>query len=253
MIYGVDVSSYQPEQFPLSLPGTGEPVDFAIIKVTQGVHYVNPKWQAQADWARANGLSVGFYHFADDTDYEDQVEAFLAVVRLRPGDHLWFDWESTHVTNQEKDAWIKTVQQYRPEHKVGLYCNRDFWLNRDESSFAGDALWIADWTEPGTPPRIQAPWRIHQYASTASLDRNVADFPDRAAMKAWAGEPVPSDLSDVLATLDVLVAAIGSLKDKVDAQGVELAALKQAVGKVQSTAISLPKKVADEINKRLAE
>jgi hypothetical protein len=267
MIHGVDVSSYQEDEFPLTTPG-GQPVDFVIIKATQGLGYLNPELQGQLDWARKNGLSVGFYHFADAGDIEKQADFFLATVRprLRSGDHLWFDWEKRDISSEQKDQWIRYVKTKEPAHRVGLYCNRDFWLNLDVSSFAGDGLWIADWTGAGNPPRIEAAWRIHQHTTTRGIDENVADFESRAAMKAWAGEPVTGGgNAEVMAALDVIATAILRIGEKVDQLGRQVAAipadetttalreLKTAVGRVQSTATGLPRKTADEINKRMAE
>lgn len=262
MIYGVDVSSYQPEEFPLTTPD-GHPVDFVIIKATQGLGYVNPKLQAQLNWARKNGLSVGFYHFGDAGDIDKQAGFFHATIgpRLRPGDHLWFDWEKRDIASIQKDAWIHRIQANFPGHRVGLYCNRDFWLNVDESSFAGDALWIAHWTEAGAP-RIDAPWVIHQYSTTGAIDSDFADFASRAEMKAWAGEPVgpDDDLAGVMDALDVIAQGIVNLGERMtrmESNDTEMSAilleLKAAVGKIQTGQNALPKKVADEINKRLAE
>lgn len=267
MIYGLDVSSYQPEEFPLTTPD-GKPVDFVIIKATQGLGYTNPKLQGQLDWARKNGLSVGFYHFGDAGSVDKQAEFFLASVRprLRLGDHLWFDWEKEDITCADKDEWIRRVMDAQPEHKVGLYCNRDFWLNHDTTSFDGDALWIADWTGAGTPPRIEAPWRIHQYETTRSIDENVADFESRAAMKAWAGEPVPpgGDNADVLAALVQVVESLAlgfnavqrtlaTIQEDLEARADDTAAVRAAQVQLAKRVTELPKKVADEINKRLAE
>lgn len=293
MIYGVDVSGWQNAEFPLTIDD--KPVDFAIIKATQGLGFANPKWREQTEWARKNGLSVGFYHFVDAGSITKQADFFLATLgALRPGDHLWFDWENADVTDIQKDEWIRYVQAARPGHKVGLYCNRHFWLNRDVTEFAGDALWIADWTGFGTPPEIQAAWRVHQYSTAHSLDRNVADFESRAAMKEWAGlvEPVDGDLGGLMEAVGLLVDAVGrqtdvlriqqeslvrveseiailrgdsnghaaslaTLKGSLDGGltglGLTLQELVAATKKVQAGQAALPKKVADEINKRLAQ
>ena len=78
------------------------------------------------------------------------------------------------------------MQSKAKGHKVLLYCNRDYWLNRDKTSFAGDGLWIAQYNGRPGKPSIQAPWLIHQYTSTP-LDTNLAKFASREAMRDWAG------------------------------------------------------------------
>jgi hypothetical protein len=78
------------------------------------------------------------------------------------------------------------VQKLRgSNHRVLLYCNRDFWLNRDTTSFAADGLWIAEYNGKPGKPSIKAPWVLHQYTSTP-IDTNVADFASRAELRAWA-------------------------------------------------------------------
>ncbi|MEU5834453.1 glycoside hydrolase family 25 protein [Streptomyces diacarni] len=178
-IRGIDVSSYQPERY--STAG----LDFVVVKITEGTTYTNPKWVAQRQTGRDAGLVTGFYHFVRPGSMIAQADYFLSKINLVGGDFLVLDWEDPGVSSTDKDTWIKHVQAKAPNHRVLLYCNRDYWLNRDSSSFAGDGLWIAQYNgRPGTPA-IQAPWLIHQYTSDP-IDTNVADFPSRAAMRAWA-------------------------------------------------------------------
>ncbi|SES03213.1 glycoside hydrolase family 25 protein [Streptomyces qinglanensis] len=179
MIKGIDVSSYQPERY-----GT-RGLDFAIIKITEGTSYTNPKWVAQRQTGRDAGLVTGFYHFVRPGSMKAQADYFLSKINLRAGDILVLDWEDPGVSSADKDAWIKYVQGKAPGHRVLLYCNVDYWKNRDKSSFAGDGLWIAQYNGHAGSPSIQAPWLIHQYTSTP-IDTNLARFADRAAMKAWA-------------------------------------------------------------------
>jgi GH25 family lysozyme M1 (1,4-beta-N-acetylmuramidase) len=185
-IYGVDVSNYQPINFALTTPGDGKRVDFAIIKITEGTGYVNPKWTGQRQWARDHNLSVGFYHFARPGSMIEQAEFFLGQVILQPGDHLWFDWEDSGISNAQKDAWISYVQGRSPGHRVGLYCNTSFWKTRDTTSFAGDGLWIATGDIPAGAPPITSPWLIHQYSTAGGYDHDVAQFATRADMITWA-------------------------------------------------------------------
>ena len=57
--YGVDVASYQSTS--VSYIGA----KFAIVKLTQGTDYLNPKAGAQIKSAKANGLMVMGYFYAN--------------------------------------------------------------------------------------------------------------------------------------------------------------------------------------------
>lgn len=218
MIHGIDVASYQSETYPTS------GLDFVFVKSTQGTSYVNPKQGRQVTTARMAGLVVGFYHFLVTGNIRAQAAYFLAKAGESQGDLLVCDWETdpdtkTAPTNAEKDAFLAELVRLRPGHKIGLYCNTDFWLHRDKTSTHGDFLWIADPNHPAGAPAIKAPWVIHQYAVTSGTDRNVGMFASRAAMKRWAGypEPVPAKTKDQLQDerLAKLELAVKALQAKV--------------------------------------
>lgn len=181
MIRGIDVSSHQST---FSTDG----LSFVFIKATEGRSYINPKMTAQAKRARDGGCVVGFYHFLWPGNIAAQAAYFVSKAPEKAGDLLAVDWErtgeGTAASNAEKDRFIREVKRLRPSHRVLLYANRDFWLNRDTTSYAGDGLWIADYVTAGKP-RIQADWTIHQYTSTP-LDKNVADFADEDELRDWA-------------------------------------------------------------------
>jgi hypothetical protein len=191
MIYGVDVASFQSSAFPLETPGDKHPVDFVLIKATQGTGYVNPRMAAQADWARTHSLVTGFYHFLLAGNVQAQAEYFVSRADSVAGDVLACDWETDpdtgrHPSNAEKDAFIRAVQALRPDHRVLLYCNTSFWKTLDSTSFAGDGLWIATGGYAAGHPPIESEWLLHQYSTAGSLDHNVAQFSSRAEMAAWA-------------------------------------------------------------------
>ncbi|MFF3848283.1 glycoside hydrolase family 25 protein [Streptomyces sp. NPDC002328] len=183
MLRGIDVSVYQSSSY-----GT-DGLSFVFVKSTEGRTYVNPKLAAQTKHAREAGLVVGFYHFLWPGNLTDQAEHFVAKTPERAGDILAVDWETTgggtHASNAEKDRFIRKVKELRPRHRVILYCNRDFWLNVDTTSYDGDGLWIADYGTAGKP-RIKAPWLFHQYTDDP-IDKNVGRFADKAALREWAG------------------------------------------------------------------
>ncbi|NEW73784.1 hypothetical protein G4H13_26335 [Streptomyces rapamycinicus] len=185
---GIDVSAYQSATF------STKSIDFVFVKATEGRSYVNSRQSAQAAHARDAGCVVGFYHFLWPGNIEEQARFFVEKCASREGDVLAVDWENTssgtRASCAEKDRFTRAVKKLRPTHKVILYVNRDFWLNRDTTSYAGDGLWIADYV-PAGKPRIEAKWLIHQYTDKPQ-DTNVAKFASRAAMKTWAAGRAPS-------------------------------------------------------------
>ncbi|MEV7287642.1 GH25 family lysozyme [Streptomyces sp. NPDC093252] len=183
MLNGIDVSSHQSSTYDT------DGLSFVFIKATEGRSFTNPKLIDQTKHGRDAGLVVGFYHFLWPGNLTAQAEYFVAQAPDKPGDLLAVDWETTgagtYASNAEKDSFLKKVKELRPDNRVVLYCNRNFWLTIDTTSYAGDGLWIADYVTAGEP-RITAKWRFHQYTDTP-LDQNVGDFASMAALKEWAG------------------------------------------------------------------
>ncbi|MFE2229063.1 GH25 family lysozyme [Streptomyces kronopolitis] len=181
MLHGVDVSSYNSSY-------STEGLDFVFVKATEGRSYINPHQSAQASQARKAGCVVGFYHFLWPGNIAAQAEYFVEKCASVQGDLLACDWEltgdGTYAGNAQKDQFLREVKRLRPTHRVLLYCNREFWLQRDTTSYAADGLWIADYVSAGHP-RIKAAWRIHQYTGSP-LDKDVANFTSKAALKKWA-------------------------------------------------------------------
>jgi Glycosyl hydrolases family 25 len=178
MIKGIDVASYQSASFGT----TG--LSFVLIKATEGTDYTNPRYAAQVAHARSQGLIVGHYHFHRPGSVSAQADFFLKNADVRPGEMIADDWEDTGVTSANKDAWLAYVEAKRPHNRVLLYCNRDFWLNRDKSSNAGDGLWIADPSAPAGQPRVKSAWTLHQYGISGT-DLDLGNFKDKAAMAVW--------------------------------------------------------------------
>ncbi|MFF7335463.1 GH25 family lysozyme [Streptomyces sp. NPDC008150] len=191
-ITGIDVSGYQSETYDL----TG--ADFVFVKATEGTSYTNPRHAAQVTRARNNDRVVGHYHYLNGTSVTAQIDYFLKQAGAKAGDVFAVDWEETAVTGAAKDQALKYLQQKAPGHRVLLYCNRDFWLNRDTSSYRADGLWIAQYNGKPGAPDIEAPWVVHQYTSDP-IDTNVAAFSSRSAMAAWAAGTEEDDVAGLTA------------------------------------------------------
>lgn len=228
MIHGVDVSAYQSETY--SIAG----LDFVFVKATEGLTYTNPRLAAQAKRARDAGLVVGFYHYPHmANDPQAEADYFLKKAPIQTGDIIVFDWEGYDTANKGvaksrqvayRDAWLKYVKGKMPGHRVGMYCNTDYWLNVDTTSNCGDFLWIATGGLPAGQPGIKSPWLIHQYSTAGGIDHDVAAFTDRAALRAWAAGTTPQEndmTPDQAAQLQQLhdnLLSITSLTEK-DAKG----------------------------------
>lgn len=182
-VLGVDVSGYQPVAFPT------KGLAFAFVKATESTSYVNPHYSGQVAHARAAGLVVGHYHFAKNGGVAE-ADYFLSKLSLHAGDILAFDWETSGVSQAERDAFIKRVKAKAPGHKVVLYCNVSYWKTRDSDNGGPmDGLWIADPNHAAGRPGIKHAWVFHQYSWAGGIDRNVANFKDAAALRAWAKVP----------------------------------------------------------------
>ncbi|MEV4743100.1 glycoside hydrolase family 25 protein [Streptomyces sp. NPDC049555] len=189
-IYGQDWASYQS-----SNPDTSG-LSFAFVKITEGLGYVNPKWVAQRDHAKAHGLVWGGYHYPHmANDARREADYFLRQVAWRPGDIVVLDWEGYDDANAGvpksrqvayRDAWLAYVKDRMPDNPVGMYCNLDYWLHVDQTSNYGDFLWIATAGRPAGRPGIQAPWLFHQYSESGGMDHDYCHLASRDALRAWA-------------------------------------------------------------------
>lgn len=196
-IRGIDVASYQPEKPDL----TG--MDFCIVKATEGTTYVNPDHEEQVAHARAQKRVVGHYYFARPGSMTKQVDYFLKHAKAQTDEFLVMDWEDDGISGAQKDEALKYLKSKSGGRKVLLYCNVNFWLNKDTTSFAADGLWIAQYGVGAGKPKIKHPWVIHQYTDSP-VDTNVTRWKTRADMAAWAGTKPPAkkptvDLSKLVA------------------------------------------------------
>ncbi|MET9359740.1 glycoside hydrolase family 25 protein [Streptomyces sp. NPDC006632] len=202
-IYGQDWASYQS-----STPNTSG-LSFAFVKVTEGLSYINPRWVAQRDHAKANGLVWGGYHYPNmGNSPRAEADYFIAQVDWRPGDVVILDWEGYDPANSGvpkatqrayKDAWLRYVKGRLPHNPVGMYANLDYWRNVDQDGFYADFLWIATAGRAAGDPGIQAPWLFHQYGESGGLDRDYCPLAGTAELRRWtlSFQPTPPEETDM--------------------------------------------------------
>ena len=159
--YGVDVASFQKEN--VSYTGA----KFAIVKLTQGTGYINPKAKAQIKSAKAHGLLTMGYFYANHSGSvtRARAEAKYAVEKAKAygvpaGSYIADDWEegSGNSVNggasANTDAVLAAMQVireagYKPLVYSGAFNLRNHLsTSRIVKSF-GTCLWVASYKVMG--------------------------------------------------------------------------------------------------------
>lgn len=145
MLKGLDLSHWQSDFNAFNS------VDFAIIKATEGVGYVDPACDTLYQRAKASGKLLGVYHFArPDLNNSAVAEADWFVNNIQgyiKEAILVLDWESGYLGNV---AWAKQFLDRVKERtgiKAVLYASRSPINSFDWSSVANAdyGLWVADY------------------------------------------------------------------------------------------------------------
>lgn len=165
--YGIDVSSNNPHpinwvaaaSYLRSLGSGGQP--FAIIKVNQGVDYVNPYTQGDIAEARAAGFAVGGYNMTVGGENVSAQQAMFS--RVVGGLPEGFD---TEIPNG------LTLEQYAQQTSQLLALNPKAldYLNQSEVAEGfpqGAGLWLAEYNND--PGFTSYQCTIHQYTSTGTI------------------------------------------------------------------------------------
>ena len=195
-VLGIDVASG-------NHPG-GAPIDwaqvagagyrFAFIKATEGSYYANPFYASDLAGAKAAGLLVAAYHFANPNDSSGTLQADFAVDHAGVGTDgatlplvadLEFDpYTALDHTNEcygltpaQMVSWIRAFVK-EADRRTGqlpaIYTVSDWWdkCTGSSTAFAGDPLWIADYASADKTPLLPAGWSGYaywQYTSTGKV------------------------------------------------------------------------------------
>lgn len=194
-MYGVDLSSYQPDNinYIRSLYNAG--ARFLFSKVTEGTGYVNPNFKNQILNADKLGMLTAAYHFARFGGNEDQAvkEGDYAVNKaksvLLPGSIIALDYEADASSSKSANTtaaktfmrvlknrgYVPMIYSYKP------YFDAHIDLNSVIKEF-GDCVWIAGYPAPGssTPnfnyfpsePGVQI-WQFDDNWKGMKVDGNV--------------------------------------------------------------------------------
>lgn len=194
MLRGIDVSSWQDD-----IQVQNMPVDFVIVKATEGTSYVNPFCDAVVQRCISSDKLWGFYHFAKNGDPIKEADFFVdhTVNYFNHGIPV-LDWEE----NQSVE-WVNAFigQVYE---RTGVRC----WVYGNAWRFAQGIVnrehgrWVPMYppipnpplnAELGNPPEVDGLLCCWQFASDGRVDGYDGDldlnvfYGDKTAWLKYAG------------------------------------------------------------------
>lgn len=158
--YGVDVSSFQDADLS-QFANLG--AKFAVVKLSEGLDYQNPKAEAQISSANANGMLTMGYHYArfgansilggQEGKYTVQAAKSFG---LPTGSYLACDWEtgSGNVTDGDSEANANAILTFfntivAAGYKPLLYSGKALLINNVDvkrvTDKYGTCLWVASY------------------------------------------------------------------------------------------------------------
>lgn len=158
--YGVDVASYQATDMAAYHKAGAS---FAIVKLTEGVDYVNPKGAKQVASSRANHLYTHAYHFARFGFAVNwaKKEAAYFIKEAKKQDiskkrMLWLDWESGsgNIVTGSKSSNTAAILAFMDAVKAagwrpGLYSGASLMRSAIDTAQIvkryGNCLWVASY------------------------------------------------------------------------------------------------------------
>lgn len=193
--------------------------DFVIVKATEGVGYVDPRFEENIQNAINNGQLCGVYHYArPDTGNMPTVEAEHFVETIKPylgKVMLVLDWEEPDAIDDTVwvSAWMWQVYQITGVRPV-LYTSASVAEYYDWTGISSQFdLWVACYVQDTADiPNGEikdydlSAWRtiIWQYSTAGELDHNVSSL----TAEEWQGRCLADDTkvagTDLMSTMQTL-------------------------------------------------
>lgn len=194
-----------------------------IVKVTEGLHYLDARAHGYLEAAAAAGLVTGQYAFArvSQGEPERQVDALWNRGPAKLPAMRWvLDLESAPAGMSPAQIvafgarWVRHALTYRPLLRPIIYTYPSFFDpligvvdNADEAELAACDLWIAHylWRKPGLPPAGLKPWLPRPYTRFRMWQINGGGTPETNGPPV-PGVGVPCDRNVFLGTREELLA-----------------------------------------------
>lgn len=147
-------------------------VSFIFLKAGEGNSFIDPSFKTNWTQAKAQGLTVGAYHFFHPSeDSVSQADLFTKVMGSLTDADLppVMDWETTDGVNPTNDKltalnFLRLIEEATHRRPI-IYLSPSFAdeLSLD-ASFAKYPLWVAHYGV--TTPRIPNPWSAYTFWQT---------------------------------------------------------------------------------------
>ncbi|PZX18047.1 lysozyme [Breznakibacter xylanolyticus] len=183
-VFGVDVSKHSGKIDWGKLKSNG--VDFAYIKATEGIDYVDPLYKKNYKALREQGLLFGAYHFFRFCkDGRQQALHFIKHARLQKGDLVPVvdveTWGNTLCTRSDKEVrteigkFLNTIKDELGVVPI-IYTNGESHRRFIKDIYDGYPLWFCDIDEE--PTGNAARWVMWQYSHRGRIEgaRHEIDF-----------------------------------------------------------------------------
>ena len=214
VLNGIDISAYQTD---IDIAAVNP--DFVIVKVTEGVDYVNPAWKDQIRQAYDQNRPIGVYHYVDGSGAAAEADHFVSTVADWNGYVMWcVDWEQGDNSAWGSTAYltefIEAVKARNGGKWIMLYASAAVYPH-DVAAACNTGKWIAQYADMNPHGWDDAPWtdgtwtaRIHQYTGTGRVagyggDLDLDLFHGTADdFRAYYKAPVPTIITDRISLLE---------------------------------------------------
>jgi lysozyme len=175
---GVDVSHYQAAANWSSIAAAG--ISFAYIKTTEGVAFKDPCADKHATNAKAAGVKIGYYHFANvDQDATAEAKFFSACLQAMPQADLLpvldIETNKSNLTALQIQQWITLfINEMKQEgHDIMIYSYTPFIEQYlpPVHPFGSVPLWLAQY-RPVDYPKMPHGWTsytVWQYTNAGNV------------------------------------------------------------------------------------
>ena len=175
-VHGIDISHYQGNINWKMLEQTRQgqfPIQFIFMKATEGGDYLDKRFVANFDSAKAHGFIRGAYHFYNPkTDANKQADFFINTVKLEPGDLppvLDIETKGKDIEKLQADLklWLRRVENHYGVKPI-IYASYKFktkYLN--DSVFNSYPYWIAHYYVDSV--QYKGDWKFWQHTDVGTL------------------------------------------------------------------------------------